>query len=220
MTEQEWLGSTDVGHVYHFVAGKLSERQQRLFAAACCRRLWGRIPGGAARRAVEVAEKSADSLLSADQFETARAALAAACEAAETAMTRNALKAAAEVVAEAVSPPRVLYYLKEVRWLAERVTYDPSQAGILRDVVGNPFRPCAAAPEWLAWNEGVVVALAQAAYESRSHRKGHLDPARLAILADALEDAGCSDEALLSHLRDPGPHFRGCWAVDLILGKQ
>jgi hypothetical protein len=49
---------------------------------------------------------------------------------------------------------------------------------------------------------------------------GHLDPARLAVLADALEDAGCADADLLGHLRGPGPHIRGCWAVDLLLGKE
>jgi hypothetical protein len=64
-----------------------------------------------------------------------------------------------------------------------------------------------------------VVALAQAAYEQRELPAGTLDMARLAVLADALEDAGCTDADLLSHLRGPGPHVRGCWAVDLILGK-
>jgi hypothetical protein len=42
----------------------------------------------------------------------------------------------------------------------------------------------------------------------------------LAILADALFDAGCDNEELLTHCRADGPHVRGCWAVDLILGRQ
>jgi hypothetical protein len=50
--------------------------------------------------------------------------------------------------------------------------------------------------------------------------EGTLDPARLTVLADALEDAGCTDADLLGHLRSPGPHVRGCWAVDLVLGKE
>jgi hypothetical protein len=65
-----------------------------------------------------------------------------------------------------------------------------------------------------------VVALAQAAYDQRELPAGHLDRARLAILADALEEAGCTDQTILGHLRGPGPHVRGCWAVDLILGKS
>jgi hypothetical protein len=56
-------------------------------------------------------------------------------------------------------------------------------------------------------------------YEDRKMPEGTLDNARLAILADALLDAGCSDEDLIQHLRSPGPHVRGCWAVDRILGK-
>ena len=61
--------------------------------------------------------------------------------------------------------------------------------------------------------------MAEAAYEQRELPAGTLDPARLTVLADALEDAGCADADLLGHLRGPGPHVRGCWAVDLLLGK-
>ena len=64
-----------------------------------------------------------------------------------------------------------------------------------------------------------MVALAQAAYDQRTLPAGHLDPARLAVLADALDEAGCTDADVLNHLRGPGPHVRGCWAVDLLLGK-
>ena len=60
--------------------------------------------------------------------------------------------------------------------------------------------------------------MARAAYEERFLPSGELDPARLSVLADALEEAGAEGE-LLAHLRGPGPHVRGCWAVDLVLGK-
>jgi hypothetical protein len=65
-----------------------------------------------------------------------------------------------------------------------------------------------------------VKKLAEAAYEERSLPAGTLNTQRLAVLADALEEAGCTDQTILDHLRGPGPHVRGCWAVDLILGKQ
>jgi hypothetical protein len=90
-----------------------------------------------------------------------------------------------------------------------------SQAGIIRCVVGNPFRPPAAARR-----DPPIPALAQAAYDERILPSGHLDNARLAVLSDALEEAGCADHALLTHLRSPGPHVRGCWAIDLVLGKS
>jgi hypothetical protein len=91
---------------------------------------------------------------------------------------------------------------------------------LLHDLFGNPFRPAALDPSWLTWHSGTIPQLAQAIYEDRHLPDGHLDPHRLAVLADALEDAGCSDQDILGHLRGPGPHTRGCWAVDLLLGKE
>jgi hypothetical protein len=119
-------------------------------------------------------------------------------------------------------------------------------ADLLRCVLGNPFQPqawycpecggerpahgplaCAdcrgrqpRARVHPAWRTPVVLALAGAAHEERLLPSGHLDPDRLAVLADALEEAGCSGSALLGHLRGPGPHVRGCHVVDLLLGKQ
>jgi hypothetical protein len=84
---------------------------------------------------------------------------------------------------------------------------------LLRDLFGNPFRPTALAPAWLGWKHGTAAAVARHVYEDRAFHE-------LPILADALEDAGCTDADLLGHCRGPGPHIRGCWAVDLILGKQ
>ena len=80
---------------------------------------------------------------------------------------------------------------------------------LLRDIAGNPFRPVAFAPEW---RTEAVVALARTMYESR-------DFAAMPVLADALDDAGCDHADLLAHCRGPGPHVRGCWVVDLVLGK-
>ena len=94
--------------------------------------------------------------------------------------------------------------------------HHPEYARLLRDVVGNPFRRVVPSPAWLAWNEATVVRLAQAAYEERHMPEGTLDNGRLAVLADALEEAGCTDADILNHLRGPGPHVRGCWVVDLV----
>jgi hypothetical protein len=88
---------------------------------------------------------------------------------------------------------------------------------IAREVFGNPFRPVAISP---GRQTAQVVALAQAAYDQRELPADTLDAARLAVLADALEEAGCADDDLLGHLRGPGPHVRGCWVVDLLLGKE
>jgi hypothetical protein len=88
------------------------------------------------------------------------------------------------------------------------------QAQLVREIVGNPFRTASADATWLT---PPVVALARAAYEERTLPLGELDLARLTILADALEDSGCTDSTILEHLRSRGPHVRGCWALDLVL---
>jgi hypothetical protein len=84
---------------------------------------------------------------------------------------------------------------------------------ILRDIFGNPFRPITINPAWLSWNEGTIPKIAQAIYDERAFD-------RMPILADALEEAGCTNADILSHCRQPGEHVRGCWVVDLILGKE
>jgi hypothetical protein len=87
---------------------------------------------------------------------------------------------------------------------------------LLRELIGNPFRPGRIDTTRLP---PPIPALAQAAYLERTLPGGTLDPARLAILADALEEAGCNEADLLSHLREPGFHVRGCWALDLVTGR-
>jgi hypothetical protein len=93
------------------------------------------------------------------------------------------------------------------------------QAGLVRCIFPNPFRPATRDPAWHLWNGGTIPTLAKVVYEERQLPSGHLDPVRLPLLADMLEDAGCSDPSILEHLRGPGPHVRGCWPVDLVLGK-
>src|SRR5262249_9308543 len=94
-----------------------------------------------------------------------------------------------------------------------------AQAGLLRDTFRNPFRAAPTLePSLLHWNGGTVVQLAQAAYSERSMPSGHLVPTRLAVLSHALAEAGAPPE-VQAHLRAPGPHWRGCWAVGLLLGK-
>jgi hypothetical protein len=94
--------------------------------------------------------------------------------------------------------------------------YTEFQLAAVREIFGNPFRPVVLDPGWLT---PTVVSLAQAAYEERLRPTGHLDAARLAVLSDALEEAGCSDAAILGHLRGSGPHLRGCWPLDQLLNK-
>jgi hypothetical protein len=102
-------------------------------------------------------------------------------------------------------------------WQAARPEAYRPFCGFLRDLFLTPPRPSSFAAEW---RSPITALLAHTAYEERTLPSGYLEPARLAILSDALEDTGCTDDTILAHLRSPGPHIRGCWALDLILGKQ
>jgi hypothetical protein len=105
-------------------------------------------------------------------------------------------------------------------WPAEQVArFRRGTVNLVLDVFGNPFRLVLLNPLWQSWHGGTVRRLAEAVYEERNLPSGHLDAARLAILADMLEEAGCCDAGLLGHLRSAGPHVRGCWAVDVLIGK-
>jgi hypothetical protein len=88
-----------------------------------------------------------------------------------------------------------------------------AQVAVLHCIFGNPFRHVTINPTWLASNEGTVRRIAQTIYHDRA-----LD--RMPILADALTDAGCDNEDILSHCRSEGPHVKGCWVVDTLLGKE
>jgi tetratricopeptide (TPR) repeat protein len=92
--------------------------------------------------------------------------------------------------------------------------FTPEGADLIREVFGNPFRRAPGiAPGWLAWNDGTVKQLARAIYEERAF-------GLMPVLADALQEAGCTDEAILDHCRGNTTHVRGCWAVDLLLGRE
>ena len=83
---------------------------------------------------------------------------------------------------------------------------------LARDILGNPFRPTAVDPAWRECNHGAVRHIGEQILRTGSF-------ADLPILADALEDAGCSDAAILEHCRSGGPHAPGCWALDAVLGR-
>jgi hypothetical protein len=84
---------------------------------------------------------------------------------------------------------------------------------VLREVFGQPFRSVAINPDWLAWGDGTVPKLARRVYDDRRFDL-------LPILANALEEAGCTNEDVLTHCHSPGPHVRGCWVVDAVLGRK
>lgn len=100
--------------------------------------------------------------------------------------------------------------LQRVRKAGDAAAETAAQAGLVRELFGNPFRPVSFDPAWLRWNDGVVERLARLIHDDRAFD-------HLPILADALEEAGCDNADMLAHCRHTNTHVRGCHVVDLVL---
>jgi hypothetical protein len=228
MTEQEWLACTDPKAMLAVLQGNVSQRKLRLFGLACCRRMWHLLPNGRWGLLVEVGERFVDGAASRTELNTAwwRVPTAFVYEGPDylavvsdkigcVDYTPQKAQEVAYAAAKEVARDADEAVDAEAPRCPRRDAECAAQAHLLRDIF-NPFRPVTAPP---ALRTPEAVALAQAAYDQRELPAGVLDVARLAVLADALEDAGCDQADLLAHLRGAGPHVRGCWAVDLLLGK-
>jgi hypothetical protein len=199
---------------------KVGRRKARLFACGCCRQMWPHIRDARLRRAVEVAERFADGDATATELERARkgADIIKGSRGFDVHDPNARLNTVvAMVVATAEKSPSAaacgmsLYPLRLAGYCGDREEADALICDILRDVFGNPFRPVKFDK---AWRTGTAVALARQMYELR-------DFGAMPILADALQDAGCEDATILHHCRDAKQqHVRGCWVVDLVLGKD
>jgi hypothetical protein len=228
MKEKDWLVCTDPEKMLKQLAKlkrKLSARKQRLYCVACCRRLWPYLEE-VSRRAVEIAERYADGQATLDDLEQAhdaglranrnrfgmRGLMAHAADPAPWALAKWAWEAVEGTSRPSAALPgkvilAVPYGASAVGEGVQAAT--GALAAILRDIAGNPFRDVGFDSSWRSAN---VTALAQSIYGERAFD-------RLPILADALEDVGCDRPDVLKHCRDAGEHARGCWIVDLILGK-
>src|SRR5262245_16186647 len=229
MTEHEWTSSVDPSAMERFLRHRTSARKARLYACACCRHVWElvldsrrRLPQeqlrqawteaefmdeATSRHAVEVAEAYADGRSTEEQLRQAWhdadwAAMPYGYDVLNMALDASnpSLELNGDIAATAAND-------------ALDKSLDP-YCEFLRCIYGNPFHRLPSLPATvLVWNDRAVVKLAQAIYD-----KGRFED--LPILADRLLDAGCDDGEVLAHCRGPGPHVRGCWVVDLILGKS
>jgi hypothetical protein len=233
MTEAEWLACAQPEPMLSFLADDAGERKVRLFLVACARRdqarhldnrsiplfrLWG--------DAIEAGERYADGFESLAQCEVLRHALlreATMCPLVEAPYFADVGRAvlawscmANETTRAANACCELAGWNTSGAWgssvfVAAQTAEKREQSALLRDIFGNPFRPVAFSP---AWRTDTAIALARQMYEAREF-------GAMPILADALQDAGCDNDDVLSHCRDANAtHVRGCWVVDLVLGKE
>jgi hypothetical protein len=226
MTERDWSTCNDPLRMLTALRGKATPRKLRLLACACCRRLYeGKLADARSGAAVETAERYADDLAGKEGLVAARRAATAARETSWRAKravwwtTYGRPQAAIRAMLNGEAPPS--WRLDSANPRGQRGNPGGPLAprdmavvcDLFREILGNPFRSTAVDPAWRSWNGGIVAALARAIYDERRF-------ADMPLLADALEEVGCTDAAILSHCRSSGAHARGCWALDLLLGKQ
>jgi hypothetical protein len=230
---QWWLCSAPEG-ILSWLGPKADGRCLRLFCCACCRLIWPIIPIGASRKAVETSERYADGLVSEAVLSAAEAsarsvpswgaggwlaAWAAAeaagfdAEAAAEWVPGSAAEAAGEAVARAAlasDDSMPVHEAAAAAWRQQRQL----QCGLLRDIFVDPMlRVVTIDPRCLRWKNGAVAQAAQASYD-----RGGCE--ELSYLANLLEQAGCDNENILDHCRAGSGHVRGCWVLDLLLGRR
>jgi hypothetical protein len=196
-----------------YVPYSVSKRKWCLLNVAFCRHIWHLITHEKSRQAVEAAEQWADGQIT-------RKALKAAMDAAEPyrlGLVGHATQDAPSAAYSTASPSKAgtvgtAFCAKAAVGVAggDAAAEEKAQCELIREVLAYPYRPVTLNPVWLTAN---VRDLARTIYEERAFE-------RLPILADALMDAGCDNGEVLGHCRSEGPHVRGCWVVDLILGKE
>jgi hypothetical protein len=234
MTEAKWLAADDVYGLEAALVNLPGPRKPRLFVCACARAFPWTPPAWAP--VIDLCEQYVDGLASREELDEAGRGIELPAgpthEVLHVERVWDLLQYIARPEPEdgwrAPGRTREISAVQELAgWIFETAWESQMRAGhvlavgqrgpgqkgllaILRDVVGNPFHPLAADPAWLT---PAVVGLARSAYEERAFDL-------LPILADALEEAGCTNREVLGHCRQTGEHVRGCWLIDLLLGKE
>jgi hypothetical protein len=193
MDEHEWAACGDPEKMLALLGDRATQRKVHLYRCACLRRLWSKL-SSVVRAHIMLDEDHAES----------------------------AVGPASQLDLIAASLP-FLGVRNDLLHLVHSQDERRIRPALLRDIFGPlPFRPRPPL-EWpvRAWNDGIIVKLATSIYDERKLPEGTLDRDRLAVLGDAMEEAGVTDQDMLGHLRLQGAvHVRGCFVVDWLLGKE
>jgi hypothetical protein len=211
MREEEWVRSTDPQSMLEFLQANPDRRKARLFVCAGCRTIWSLLPDERSRKAIGIAEEYADGAIGEDLrkqafYEALQAALPLAAWTASSAAAGCAVFAVGDLAGEI--GVLITSSSDPCNPIPPKVRCD-----LLREIFGNPFRPAIVEAAWLSWQAGSVTKLARAIYEQRLFQD-------MPVLADALEEAGCGEEIILSHCRSDALHVRGCWVLDALMDQK
>jgi hypothetical protein len=215
MTEAEWLTRTDPHWMLGSLEGSTSDRKLRLFSCACCRRIWPLMTDDRTKRVVEVVERWVEGQATDLEMRFAAHDAFASKRYLPGGQFGFELDAAVEAAWEPGDAFGGCYHAQHVAYHAffaagEVESEHVGQIFLIEDIFGNPFRPVTLDPSWLP---PAVVSLARTIYDERAFD-------RMPQLGDALGTCGCDNADVLKHCRDGGEHVRGCWVVDLVLGRS
>ncbi len=218
----EWGDCCDPMKMLKYAARNVSERKLRLIAVECCRQIEHLLDQRCVG-ALDVAERFADGRASPADLAAARSA---AYDVYYECDDSEGRESAADAVESACASEDLEEYVHHAMWVvlnlagigmprplmkAKRRLVKLAFVQLLRDVIGDPFRPVIVEPSWLKWENGTVVKMAQHIYDYRQF-------SLLPVLSDALEEAGCCEEQIIKHCRLEARHVRGCWVLDVLLG--
>jgi hypothetical protein len=224
VTEAEWFAGTTPQPMVRFLLDRTADRKLRLLACALYRARWPAPADPRCEKAVAAAEAFADGRTTLARMEAAGRAAGAAAAVRNADLLyadtsdRPAWRAARALLAEVDAAQQTTQRrAQDAVWRLSALAVKGVSAArraagceVVRDVVGNPFRPVAFDP---SWRSSAVLDLAR-----------HIDTGRafvlMPVLADALADAGCDDEVLLGHARGGGGHWKGCWLLDGLLDHE
>jgi hypothetical protein len=200
-----------------FMGNQTIDRKLRLFACACCRRIWHLLPHDANRELVAAVEDHPTGTFDEPELNAAIVASSKVEDVCRDDKGYWAVKYLGRTfykLRASDSDAVAILAAQRVAAKGGDLAAELSAQSTLRDdIFGNPYPAIRIDPALLRWNGGLVQNLAQSIYDNRSFD-------RLPILADALERAGYTNTDLLTHCRDLGPHVRGCWVIDLLLGNE
>ncbi|MDY3557355.1 hypothetical protein R5W24_006544 [Gemmata sp. JC717] len=234
MTEAEWLACEDPDRLLEFLKGRASQRKLRLFFVSCCERVERFFVDARSRTALACARRYADGLANVRELDEACSEAKGAWEIAV--QKAGFARPRPGWIGAIIAPDPATSAAQAVQRAAERVldtvhasasdaaaraaeleggpeagaSEQAAQCALARDIFRTSFRPI---PFVQTWRTDTALLLAKQMYGTREF-------SAMPILADALQDAGCDNEDILGHCRGLGPHVRGCWVVDLVLGKE
>jgi hypothetical protein len=227
----DWWNTTEPDDLLYALRGRAEQRKLRLYCCSCARRRWDKFAGAAAScRAVEDAERHADAELSPSDLRNAASIAERAIMEVNTVERKNARRAAAgcaELEMDASGNAKTIGWFtayahshpegdeRSEETIQERI----AQSHLLRDVFLDPAATLSVGSDDPLLRDAAVQQLAQSIYADRALPSGNFDPAAVLQLRRRLHEIGFADPVVMKHLESSHPHVRGCWVLDLILGK-